>query len=262
MTSQLVEDPRGECPGHLSGVFWNIAPLAFCLPRFGAVPWFVFFNDGWRNWCFFLQQSPQDPSLHLFLVPGLLPLQSVSIPAPFLRPLEAARPVCSQGSPSHLGLRLCSFLASFLSLLLPRLSLLSCFFNHCLPTGSGGEFLFAVLVCWNCFRNLSLSPCQGAVLHFFSCFLRMTCGTSGALHFYVTVLPLLCDLVFLTHFGGSLRVPRTQRTLHVLHLLGSAQLKGLLLLCPPCAGSCALGSVVTARGQQAADPGESSDSPP
>lgn len=79
--------------------------------------------------------------------------------------------------------------------------------------------------------------------------------------FHVTVLPLLCDLVFLTHFGGSLRVPRTQRTLHVLHLLGSAQLKGPLLLCPPCAGSCALGSVVMARGQQAADPGESSDSP-
>lgn len=48
------------------------------------------------------------------------------------------------------------------------------------PLGSGGEFLFAILVCWNCFRNLSL-PCQVAVLHFFSCFLRMKCDTIGAL---------------------------------------------------------------------------------
>lgn len=42
----------------------------------------------------------------------------------------------------------------------------------------------------------------------------------------------------------------------------SAHLEGPLLLRPWCTGPCALGSVVMACGQQAADPGESSNYPP
>ena len=52
--------------------------------------------------------------------------------------------------------------------------------------------------------------------------------------------------VFNSHFGGLFRVPKTQRNLLVLHLLGSAQLKGPFLLRPWCMGSCGLGSLVTA----------------
>lgn len=165
----------------------------------------------------------------------------------------------SQGLPSHLGLCLCSFLASFLSLFLSTLVASLLFLqplppdwvleaNFCLPLG----LLRTVL-------GISLALSGSCSPFFFFCFLRMTCVPVVVPCLRMTCVPVgafwfsclgsasfVWLAVFNSHFGGFFRVPETQRNLHVLHLLGSAQLKGLFLLRPWCTGLCGLGSLVTA----------------